>query len=186
MDAGEEVVNAVGIRAAESASRSRMTEWETSADFDCEVWRPILLWSEQMVIDIHKRHGLAPNPLYLRGASRVGCWPCIYARKSEIRHIAEQDPERIALLRELETDIYTLAKERYDARGETFESLGYQAPAWFQAPLGDGGEPWLIDRVVEWSRTIRGGVEEDKQERLFASMNDGCMRWGMCETGTTP
>lgn len=182
IDAGEDVINCVGIRAAESEKRSRMTEWEHSDDFDCDVWRPLLTWSEQEVIDIHKRHGLVPNPLYLQGASRVGCWPCIYARKSEIRHIAEVDPERIALLRELEHDVYALAKERYDARNETFESLGYQAPAWFQAPLGGSGEPWLIDRVIEWARTIRGGVEEDKQELLFASHNDGCMRWGLCET----
>ena len=40
---------------------------------------------------------------------------------------------------------------------------------------------WPIDRVVEWSRTTRGGKKEDKQIELFAGMNDGCMRWGLCE-----
>lgn len=181
VDAGEDVINAVGIRAAESDKRSRMTEWEYSDDFDCEVWRPLLSWSEQQVIDIHKRHGLAPNPLYLQGAARVGCWPCIYARKSEIKQIADVDPERIALLRELEHDVQGLAKARYAARGESLESLGYRPPAWFQAPLGNNGEPWPIDRVVQWSRTVRGGTEEDRQELLFAGQNDGCMRWGLCE-----
>lgn len=183
-DAGEEIVNTVGIRAAESTARSHLLEWEHSSDLDCDVWRPLIAWSEREVIEIHQRHGLAPNPLYLQGASRVGCWPCIYARKSEIRHIADSDPERIELLRELEADVSDLAAARYAVKGETFESLGYVRPSFFQAPLGPSGEPWPIDRVVEWSRTIRGGREEDRQELLFAAHNDGCMRWGLCDTGS--
>jgi 3'-phosphoadenosine 5'-phosphosulfate sulfotransferase (PAPS reductase)/FAD synthetase len=99
VEAGADVVNAVGIRRAESEARSKLEEWEWSDGFDCETWRPLLLWSEADVIDIHKRHGLPPNPLYLLGASRVGCWPCIYARKAEIRLIADIDPERIDQIR---------------------------------------------------------------------------------------
>lgn len=182
-DAGQEIINTVGIRAAESAARRQMLEWEHSADLDCDVWRPLIAWNERQVIEIHQNHGLAPNPLYLQGALRVGCWPCIYARKSEIRHIADSDPERIELLRELEDDVADLAAARYAVKGETFESLGYARPTLFQAPLGPTGEPWPIDRVVEWSRTIRGGREEDRQELLFAAHNDGCMRWGLCDTG---
>jgi len=178
VEAGEECINAVGIRAAESTARAKMTEWDWSDGFDCEVWRPILRWTEQEVIDIHQRHGLTPNPLYLRGASRVGCWPCIYARKSEIRHIADVDPERIALIRDLEADIAVGAFARAEAKGVTLKS----PPAYFQPTLGGGGDCWPIDRVVEWSRTVRGGREEDKQVELFAGMNDGCMRWGLCET----
>lgn len=183
-DGGVEVVNTVGIRAAESEARSQMPEWEWSEGLDCEVWRPLIAWSEQQVIDIHQRHGLAPNPLYLRGASRVGCWPCIFARKAEIKNIANTDPERIALIRDLEADVADLAAARYAARGETFESLGYGHPSWFQAPIGDSGETWPIDRVVAWSRTKRGGRHEDRQVELFAGMNDGCMRWGLCDTGS--
>ena len=55
-----------------------MTEWEFQ-DFDAEVWRPDTLERGE-VIEIHHRHGLRPNPLYLLGATRV-CWPCIFARK---------------------------------------------------------------------------------------------------------
>lgn len=185
---GEDVINAVGIRGAESESRSRMPEWEWQDGFDCEVWRPLLRWSEQDVIDIHRRHGLAPNPLYLLGASRVGCWPCIYARKSEIRFIADKDPARIVRLRLLEEDVAEQALARAKAKGTT---LAY-SPTWFQNPTSRtdteghrAGDCWPIDKVVEWSRTIRGGAEEDKQELLFASHNDGCMRWGLCETMAT-
>ena len=241
VDAGEDVINAVGIRAAESTARSKMTEWDYSEGFDCDVWRPILRWSEQDVIAIHRRHGLAPNPLYLRGASRVGCWPCIYARKSEIRHIADRDPERVELVRELEADVADGARARQQRRSDEWnakvaawralpldERINRRAgmttladfnaklprgrqrvrgtmpasldrdraipcaddkpkplkslPAWFQATLGGVGDCWPIDRVVEWSRTVRGGKVGDRQVELFASMNDGCMRWGLCET----
>lgn len=70
-----------------------MPEWERSSTFDCEVWRPILSWTEQQVVDIHRRHGLPPHPLYLLGAERVGCWPCIYVRKAEMCLIVEKEYE---------------------------------------------------------------------------------------------
>lgn len=41
--------------------------------FDCEVWRPLLTWSYDDVIEIHQAFGIKPNPLYLKGAERVGC-----------------------------------------------------------------------------------------------------------------
>lgn len=180
--AGEEVINAVGVRAAESQARSRLREWEWQEGFDCEVWRPILLWTEQHVIDIHKRHGLPPNPLYLLGAIRVGCWPCIHARKAEIRLIADKDPDRIVRLRVLEGDVAAAAQERAARDERELKSL----PTWFQNPTSRAGDDghrdgscWPIDRVVEWSRTSYGG----RQFELFAPRyQDGCMRWGLCET----
>lgn len=176
-DNGDDVINTVGIRAGESESRSRMPEWEFQDGFDCEVWRPLINWSEQNVIDIHKRHGLAPNPLYLKGASRVGCWPCIYARKEEVRLISEIDPKRIDRIRDLEQIVTLRARERAAGSEE-----GVHDRAWFQAKSGGTGEVWPIDKVVEWSKTSRGG----RQFELFsASERDaGCMRWGLCETNS--
>lgn len=183
VDAGEDCINTVGIRRAESEARSKMPEWEWSDGFDCEVWRPLIHWSEDDVIAIHTRHGLAPNPLYLRGAQRVGCWPCIYARKSEIKLIADIDPTRIDMIRDLETEVTGLAIKRLALKGETLESRGFKNPAWFQAPFGNG-ECYPIDRAVEWSRTLRGGRVEDKQIELFAQADEGCVRWGLCETAS--
>lgn len=187
IEAGQEVINAVGIRAAESAARSQMVEWEFQEGFDCEVWRPLIRWTEQNVIDIHCRHGLKPNPLYLLGALRVGCWPCIHARKSEVRLIAETDPGRIVRLRLLEDQVGVSARRRAELAGR---SLG-NAPSWFMNPLrrldSNGkreGGCWPIERVVEWSRTAyRGAAQQNKDEFLLASQSDGCMRWGLCDTG---
>jgi 3'-phosphoadenosine 5'-phosphosulfate sulfotransferase (PAPS reductase)/FAD synthetase len=152
-----EVVNAVGIRGAESASRAELGEWEWCDGFDCETWRPILGWSEQDVIDIHTRHGLRPNPLYLQGASRVGCWPCIFARKAEIRRFAELDPGKVDEIRELEREL----SERAGA-----------PRTWFHEHT--------IDQAVEWSQTDRNGR---RQLELFspADRDMGCMRWGLCD-----
>lgn len=133
----DDVVNVVGIRAAESDARAKLSEWEFSDTFDCDVWRPLIAWSEQQVIDIHRRHGLQPNPLYLMGASRVGCWPCIHARKNEIKLVADTDPARIAEIRQLEADTQASAEARYTAREETFESLGYMRPTFFQGPIDE-------------------------------------------------
>lgn len=185
MDGGQDVVNVVGIRAAESEARARLAEWEWEDGFDCEVWRPLLRWSEAEVIAIHRRHGLSPNPLYLLGANRVGCWPCIYARKSEIRLIAETDPRRIVRLRVLEEQVGEQAAERARLQGIHLASR----PSWFQNRLSTrlpngkrDGTCWPIEKVVAWSKTPTRGVDLSQDEFLLASRSDGCMRWGLCAT----
>lgn len=182
MDGGHDVVSAVGIRAAESAARADLPEWEWSSALDCEVWRPLLRWSEQDVIDIHKRHNLRPNPLYLMGAARVGCWPCVMSRKSEVRLVAEHDPGRIIQIRKLERE---LTEQLRDRCAETGEEQRWPELTFFQGPNSasrQDGQTWPIDKVVAWSRTGRGGKEEDRQESLFAGY-EGCMRWGLCGSG---
>lgn len=183
IDSGVDLVNAVGIRAAESRSRSTYAErtelkWARAdgRSYDCEMWRPILRWSLDDVVSIHERHGLRPNPLYLiPGIERVGCF-CIRARKAEIRATAERMPQRIELVRQLEAAVGRLAAERL---GRTeIRNPSRRAPGWFQAPVGPDGACWPIDKVVAWSRTSRGG----KQFELFApTASEGCMRWGLCE-----
>jgi len=174
------IVNVVGIRAAESASRAKMPEWEYDKLLGCDVWRPLINWSEQEVIDIHTRHGLRPNPLYLKGASRVGCWPCIYARKAEIRLVAELDPERIELIRQLEEQVEARARQRYIDEGTTMEEKGYHAPTFFHTKSHANDKKGMlpIDEAVAWARTSHGG----RQVLLFDPEPPGCMRWGLCES----
>jgi 3'-phosphoadenosine 5'-phosphosulfate sulfotransferase (PAPS reductase)/FAD synthetase len=195
---GEDVVNAVGVRHEESPKRAKMPEWEYQEGFDAEVWRPIIDWTQQDVVNIHARHGLRPNPLYIAGLSRVGCWPCIMATKADLRAIAILDPGRISVLRALEVEVGNAARERRMARGEPMD--GWTPPTWFQARTDDrrivGGERmrgtglfpcWPIDRVIEWATTASGrgashrpGVE---QVELFGAdpWARGCARWGLCE-----
>lgn len=174
-------VNAVGIRAAESAARARMTETEISTTMDCLVWRPLLRWSEADVLDIHRRHGVRMNPLYARGAERVGCFPCIMGNKAELRMLA-RDKQRVEAIRMLESAVRRRHIARAEARGEVAE----RPPTLFASSRQDanGDRPGiLIDEMLAWARTMRGGALE--QGRLFENdpddPNAGCMRWGMCE-----
>jgi len=103
-----------GIRGAESVERSKfeiecsyfkdylsrgfkgrlyrkkdVIEW--CKTHDASVLRPIFRWSAQQAIDYILNNGQRPNPLYMRGASRVGCFPCIFARLNEIKIVARDD-----------------------------------------------------------------------------------------------
>lgn len=109
-----------GIRASESAKRAgydvecnyfkeyyngkatyrkkEVLEW--SRTHDASVLRPIFHWSSQEVIDYILANDQTPNELYKRGCSRVGCFPCVYARLSEVKNVAtdEKYKERLILL----------------------------------------------------------------------------------------
>lgn len=90
-----------GVRAAESDDRAKLPERESARTsfFGCDLYRPLLRWSLEDVWAIHARYGIPRNPLYDLGCSRVGCFPCIMARKREIALIARKFPERIELIR---------------------------------------------------------------------------------------
>lgn len=170
-DLGEELVNAVGIRRAESRARSTMAEWEWSEGFDLETWRPLVTWNSDDVAAIHARHDLAVNPLYALGASRVGCWPCIHARKSEIALVARVDPARIDQIREMERELNAAGGARDAAMGRPFAQRSM-----FSYHGGDNKHvPLTIDQAIEWANSKRG-------EWQPAGAGDGCMRHGLCET----
>ena len=160
----EEVVNSVGIRAEESARRAKYPEWEYSKELRVDVWRPILRWTQEDVIAMHRRHNVRPNPLYLLGSDRVGCWPCIFANKKSLRILAKENPTRIDEIRTLEKELNEQRKKRDPDAKEV---------SWFSRD----GMSMPIDKVIEWARYDRSGKE------LFASgdREEGCMRWGLCE-----
>lgn len=177
----DEPVNAVGIRAQESRSRSTMPEWEWNDRLDCEVWRPLIDWSYEDVIKLHQDEGVTPNPLYLdASAERVGCWPCIFAQKTEIRSVADLDPERIELIAALEVELWDAYAARCEARGE--EPDEESRPTFFhkRSNMVVRGEtrPWPIHEAVAWAKTEHGGQQLSMFSPDYA--RDGCMRWGMC------
>lgn len=124
-----------GIRAAESASRAKMSAQCTyfkyyfepygydkngkpkkhtyrgkevrlfREKFADDLLRPVFDWSAQQVIDSILAAGLEPNPLYRMGYKRVGCWPCVMANQRDILSIARQAPERIDEIASLETEL---------------------------------------------------------------------------------
>ncbi|MCW5712328.1 phosphoadenosine phosphosulfate reductase family protein [Shinella sp.] len=156
------VLQWLGIRAAESSNRAKLPFWNRH-DSGCMLWRPIFHWSVDDVWSMHRRHGLAPNPLYALGMGRVGCMPCINCRKNELREIASRFPEHIERVARWEAIVSAANKRRVST---------------FFAALKD---PMDVDRpgtyagihtVVEWSRTSRGG----RQYELFfdGQAGSGC------------
>jgi hypothetical protein len=103
---GGDVVQWLGIRRQESKKREdtpvfRRVRW-IEPKRNLIYYAPLAEWTWQDVFAMHDRHGIKPNPLYSKGAGRVGCWPCIHARKAELALIARIDPAAPELLREWE------------------------------------------------------------------------------------
>lgn len=147
-----EPVSCVGIRREESQRRSTYEEYEYNEGFNCWVWRPLIEWSEADVIAIHHRHNIRPNPLYLNGSHRVGCYPCIRSNKSEMSQFP-LDHKHLSVLRKLE-DYHSTRRNK-------------------DVTFFKGGR---IDAVLDWAQTARGG----RQYMLFDTTEPTCEKWGMC------
>lgn len=178
-----ETVSVVGIRAEESEDRAAMTEWGYDDRWKGYVWRPAIDATVEEVIAQHHAVGLPLNPLYLLGHNRVGCYPCIYASKEEVRLWASHAPWRVAEVRELE---HAVAQLRAERNAETEGRYAHDQASFFQARMAVKDPqtkkrrylPMSVDDVVEWSKTDRGG----RQGLLVREApNTGCFRWGMCE-----
>lgn len=151
---GGSIVSVTGVRAEESKERSLYDEWGHSLEtyHGRPEWRPLLRWTLEDVFLIHKKYGFPLNPLYAKGFTRVGCFPCVvFASKSEIRLIANQFPERIDLVREKEN-----AMPNDAGFGQAFPID--KTPKRYRSKMiitKDGREIYVptIDDVVAWSRT---------------------------------
>lgn len=161
----------LGIRAQESAKRAkdpRFNRHETGSF----LWRPILGWTVAQVWEQHRKHGLAPNPLYPEH-DRVGCYLCINCKKKEVRVAADNSPHHIAKI-----SIWEALVRRASKYGEAsfFPALTDST----DSDRAGTGEYADIHRIVEWSRTARGGRQFD----IFfqAQAGGGCTSdLGLCE-----
>lgn len=183
-ETGRDTVSVVGIRAEESETRAAMAVFGFDDRWGGYVWRPSLNLTVSEVIETHHRHSVPLNPLYLRGNNRVGCFPCIYASKEEIRLWAEYAPESVAEVAALERECEQIRAER---NAEEPGRYAHATASFFQARtsvIRDGKRVYLpahVEEVIAWSQTDRGG----KQLPLVREEpTGGCFRWGMCEPPT--
>ncbi|MBB5675540.1 phosphoadenosine phosphosulfate reductase family protein [Xanthomonas arboricola] len=164
------VLQWVGIRAEESENRARQPIYNRH-ESGSYLWRPIFDWKLKDVWAYHSRHGILPNPLYAMGFGRVGCFPCINCRKDELRLIADLAPEHIERIAEWEAIVAMVSKR---------QSATFFAPMKDPTDADTPGEYSRIHKVVEWSRTGRGGRQFD----LFFQQQPGggCTSdLGLCE-----
>lgn len=103
-----------GVKRADSAERSQLPRFERYAN-GWYLFRPVLDWTHEQVFAFLRGQGVPINPLYGSGFSRVGCGPCLYARKSEIALLSDQYPEQIARIREWERLVSLACKTGFAA-----------------------------------------------------------------------
>lgn len=171
---GRDVWSWQGVRIEESEARRNKFQGTGACvvDFN-EVggglfnYRPILRWSWQDVFEAHRLYGVDPNPLYLQGRDRVGCF-CINSGKQEINAWAKRDRKHIERIAEWE-DIVSLASKR--ANATFFPSPGDNDTA------RDRGGIW---QKIEWAKTTRGGRQYSLLDQLDEPM--ACSSaYGLCE-----
>jgi 3'-phosphoadenosine 5'-phosphosulfate sulfotransferase (PAPS reductase)/FAD synthetase len=186
-----------GIRADESASRSKMKEhcsyfryylepYKTDKDgkpktqsyrkkdvlawrekYADDIIRPVFKWTGQEVMAYILENGFKPNPLYYQGFSRVGCFPCIMCRHAEIKNIAEKHPDYLKRLQDAEAET-----------GSSFFPPDY-IPKWAQTNRDKNGKKFpslknVIDYVTD---------DPDQQKMFQEPETDGrCMSfYAICE-----
>lgn len=175
----DEVISWQGVRAQESPARAALSMWEEDADntLGLHIYRPILHWTHEDVFELAKRHGVKPNPLYLQGCSRVGCMPCIHARKSELAEIFARWPEEIARVAEWERLVAACSR-----RGNSTFFPSTHDPMRSENRIDAiTVEKYGIASYRDWAMTTRGGSQFD----LLAATNDktvcSSVYAGVCE-----
>ena len=72
--------------------------------------QPIVEWDTREVLEYNILNGTKNNPLYAKGLTRVGCYPCISANKHEVGSLPAHIVERVS---KLERDVQaTITKTR--------------------------------------------------------------------------
>lgn len=168
LEAGDDVISWQGVRADESLARRDLPERDCvgGGPDGGSLWnyRPILKWTVDDVFAMHRKHGVKPNPLYAQGMGRVGCMPCIHARKDELLEISRRFPDEVARVAEWEKLVSEASKRGKSTFFATADGRG------------DG-----VLQIVEWSKTSRGGTQYD----FLRADNDNtplCSSiYGLCE-----
>lgn len=165
LESGATVFSWQGVRAAESEARSKLPEREDTPE-GYGIYRPLLTWSAKDVFDLHRKHGIEPNPLYKLGMGRVGCMPCINANKEELYEIQRRFPDQVQRIYEWEQLVSQVAKR--------------QRATFFPDREGSGMSD--IHEWVKWSKTAYGGGQLDLIKMIEQEDFPQCSSvYGLCE-----
>jgi 3'-phosphoadenosine 5'-phosphosulfate sulfotransferase (PAPS reductase)/FAD synthetase len=157
-----------GKRAQESHSRAKLPLKEWSDDYDCYVHHPLLYWTTEQVFALAAKYGVQPNPLYLKGAGRVGCFPCVLINQRELKAYLS-DPE---LRDELKRRIYRLES----LCGRTFFPPNY-IPKRFHT----GKDP-KSGKTFCWADDVFSYIESVKIDQLPMLEARSCMSiYNLCD-----
>lgn len=169
MQQGFHVESWQGVRRDESTWRANAIEREDVEPM-LSVYRPILEWTAQQVVDFSVERGIKLNPLYQQGMTRVGCMPCINENKKSLSTIAARFPEHVERIAAWERAVGAASK-----RGAS--SFFYLRNRMEVEDEDIGHVP--IAEAVRWAKTTHGGVQYDL---LGADTAPACQSaYGLCE-----
>ncbi len=174
-----DVISWQGVRAEESPERAKLFPWESGLDIGkgLSIYRPILDWKHADVFALARRHGIDPNPLYKMGCSRVGCMPCIHARKSELAEIYSRWPEEIARVAKWERLVAACSRRQNSTFFTSTMDPKNSETRISVVTLESHG----IEQYRDWALTTRGGQQFD----LLAEASDhsvcNSVYAGVCE-----
>lgn len=175
------IISWQGVRADESPARKNLPKYEVELGAwlpepkGLLIYRPIIDWTAQDAFDQHRKSGVKWNPLYEQGQGRVGCMPCIHAKKDELRQISNRFPQEIDRVERWEALVGTASK-----RGVSTFFSADKTPGPHQK---DRNLPMPgIREVVEWSKTSRGGRNYDLIHAVEIDTAPYCQSsYGLCE-----
>ncbi len=107
------VVNAMGMRAEESANRKKLSPWNTREGKQTKTgsvrewcdWLPVHSYLRADVFEAIKAAGQEPHWAYAAGMSRLSCCFCIMASQADLQTAARLKPELLATYAALEQKI---------------------------------------------------------------------------------
>lgn len=177
----EDTVRVSGVRAQESAARAKRPTWGHDEYMGVPMWLPIHGWTHSDVFGMADKWGVPHNPLYRQGMGRVGCAPCIMARKEELAAMAARKPEAFDRLDRMEHAVA-------DATGmpvRTFFSAGKIPRRFASAKCQNTGKPVpTAEDVRAWAMgedpafaDMQPLFEEDWTEDAHACSS----QYGLCE-----
>ncbi|WMW56450.1 phosphoadenosine phosphosulfate reductase family protein [Agrobacterium pusense] len=195
LEAGVTLISWQGVRHEESLARSGLPRLQrinpvpyslpaavrrAGEGWLAYAYRPLVEWKVEEVFAYHRKHGVAWNPLYDAGMSRVGCMPCVMLRKEEMLAIATHFPEHIDRIEEWEVLVSAVNKlgisTFFNVTDDPLISKGFDKADY----------DWSLSRTgirarVEWSKTSRGGLQYDGLALMQTDFNTSCNQWGACE-----
>ena len=145
--------------------KNAVLEW--CKTHDASVLRPIFHWTAQEVIDYILANGQRPNPLYERGFSRVGCFPCIMCRQREIQLISK---DKWAAER--------LIKAEQRMKQETENGYNFFAPDKIPARFCSNGQYPTVQDVFNYVNRNDAQLDMFEPEEGYSCMS---VYHGLCE-----
>ncbi len=108
LDRPVRVLNALGIRAQESANREKMDNFgkqKATRNQDIDRWYPIHQWSEKEVWEEIAKSGVPFHKAYALGMRRLSCVFCVYASREDLMIAAVHNPDLFNTYLELEEKV---------------------------------------------------------------------------------